>query len=97
MAVESNTDRDVFFDTDEFGDEFSYSGSLFNVIFNNDHVSDEEVSTDRAEAVCKTADVTSLSLAVGETITQTSSSIDYVIRDIHNDGTGISHLLLEEQ
>tara|TARA_R100000278_G_scaffold113608_1_gene91805 strand:- start:3221 stop:3532 length:312 start_codon:yes stop_codon:yes gene_type:complete len=102
MAVESASDRAIFVDVDDFGSAGTYtpsggSASTINGIFDNDFI---EVDAGGAVAValqqprfhCRTADVSSA--AEGDALVV--GGVNYTIRIVQDDGTGMTMLVLEK-
>ena len=102
MAVETATERAIFFDVDDFGVAATYTASggspaTVNGIFDNEFFEVEAggtvaVAMERPRFTCRTSDVSSA--AEGDAIT--INSIDYTIRVVQVDGTGVTVLVLEE-
>jgi hypothetical protein len=102
MAVETATERAIFFEADDFAVTASYtpSGGVaanVNGIFDNEHVEVDAggsvtVSLQQPLFTCQTSDVSSA--AEGDAIT--ISGTDYTVRDVRPDGTGVTVLVLEE-
>jgi len=101
MAVETADDRAVFVSVDDFGVAATYTpaggvASTVNGIFDNDFV---EVDAGGGVAValqqprfhCRTADVSSA--AEGDALVV--SAVNYTIRIVQDDGTGMTMLVLE--
>ena len=97
MAVENDTDRSAFVNTDEFGESFTVGASSFNAIIDNSYNEDDRVESNEFVLTMRTVDVTSNSITRDTTVTRDSDSQDYKVREIQNDGTGMSMLVLEEQ
>jgi hypothetical protein len=102
MAVESADDRAIFVNVDDFGVAATYtpsggSASTVNGIFDNDFV---EVDAGGGVAValqqprfhCRTADVSSA--AEGDALVV--GGVNYTIRIVQDDGTGMTMLVLEK-
>jgi len=102
VAVESATDRAVFFAVADFGTAATYqrvaTNSTINGIFDNEFVQVEvaEVPYDSVEPVfyCQTADLPT-GYTVGDRLTV--NAVYYTIREFQPDGTGVSKLRLEAQ
>ena len=102
MAVETDTERAIFFSTNDFGDAASYtpqggSAITINGIFDDETLEVEAggevaVAMEQPEFTCRTSDVSSA--AEGDTININSQN--YTIRVVRNDGTGVTVLVLEE-
>jgi len=102
MAVETATERAIFFDVDDFGVAATYTASggspaTVNGIFDNEFFEVEAggtvaVAMEQPRFTCRTSDVSSA--AEGDAIT--INSIDYTIRVVQVDGTGVTVLVLEE-
>ena len=101
MAVESDTERAIFFDTDEFGSSATFTdvsagtSSTVKGIFDKDQqeiIGDSEVGLieDVPKFHCKTSDVSS---AVFDD-TLAVNSVTYKIKKIEPDGTGMTVLHL---
>ena len=101
MAIEGNTERAVFLSTDDYGQSGVYtpaggSGSTINGIFDS---SDQLVDLGGRVGVtagdpsfhCRTSDVSSA--AEGDALV--TGGVDYTIRDVIDDGTGMTQLILE--
>lgn len=103
MAVESAADRAIFVDTDDFGVAGSYTpaggvASTVNGIFDNEFIEVDAgggigVAMQQPRFHCRTSDVSSA--AEGDAIT--INAINYVIRVVEDDGTGMTVLVLEKQ
>ena len=101
MAVESATARAVFFDPDDFGTASTYtpsggSPSTVNGIFDNEYYAADaggtvEFAITQPRFVCRTADVSAA--AEGDAIT--IDSVNYLVKVVENDGTGVTTLVLE--
>jgi hypothetical protein len=102
MAVESAADRAIFVNVDDFGTAATYTpaggaGSTVNGIFDNDFV---EVDAGGGVAValqqprfhCRTADVSSA--AEGDALVV--SGVNYTVRIVQDDGTGMTMMVLEK-
>jgi len=101
MAVETAADRAIFVDVDDFGTAATYTptggvAATVNGIFDNDFI---EVDTGGGVGValqqprfhCRTADVPSA--AEGDALVV--SGVNYTIRIVQDDGTGMTMLVLE--
>ena len=101
MAVESAADRAIFFDVDDFGAAATYTpdggaASTVNGIFDNDFIEVDAgggvgVALQQPRFQCRTADVSSA--AEGDAIV--ISSVNYTVRIVQDDGTGMTTLVLE--
>ena len=104
MAVESATERAVFFSTDDFGTSSSYTkagGSAVTVkgIFDNeflevDPMTGVGVVSAQPRFVCASSSLPTGS-ASGDAITISSTS--YLVKVIQDDGVGVTTLVLEKQ
>ena len=102
MAVETATELAIFFDADDFGVAASYtpqggSAVTINGIFDNEFFEvaaggEVAVAMEQPRFACRTSDVSSA--AEGDSIT--INSINYTIRVVQSDGTGVTVLVLEE-
>jgi len=102
MAVESDTDRAAFFDTDEFGVAASVTidgggAETVNGVFDNEYVGvlDGEASTPvestRPVFTVATDDVT----GIGHGDSVVISGTTYTVRGVEPDGTGVTRLVME--
>ena len=102
MAVETATERAIFFDADDFGVAASYTRQgqpavTINGIFDNEFFEVEAggevaVAMEQPRFACRTSDVSSAT--EGDTIN--INSVNYTIRVVQSDGTGVTVLVLEE-
>lgn len=102
MAVESAADRAIFLDVDDFGTAASYtpsggSAATVNGIFDNDFIEVDAgggvgVALQQPRFHCRTADVSSG--AEGDALVV--SGVNYTIRIVQDDGTGMTMLVLEK-
>ena len=102
MAVESAADRAIFLDVDDFGSAATYtpnggSAATVNGIFDNDFVEVDAgggvgIALQQPRFVCRTADVSTAS--EGDAII--ISAVNYTIRIVQDDGTGMTTLVLEK-
>jgi hypothetical protein len=102
MAVETATERAIFFDPNDFGDAASYtvqggSAVTVNGIFDNEFVEVDAggtipVAMEQPTFTCRTSDVSSAS--EGDSIT--IKTVNYTVRVVQSDGTGVTVLVLEE-
>lgn len=96
MAVETAADRAIFLE--DFGVTATWNTNSVKGIFDNVYAA-EDVGGNVAFAVtqprflCKTADISAM--AEGDTIT--IESVNYYVRIIMPDGTGMTDLALEKQ
>ena len=101
MAVEGNTERAVFLATSDFAQSATYtpsggSGSSINGVFDNgDGLVDlggrVGVTAGDPQFVCRTSDVSSA--VEGDALV--TGGVDYTVRDVIDDGTGMTTLMLE--
>ena len=101
MAVESANDRAIFVGIDDFGVAATYTpiggiASTVNGIFDNDFIEVETgagvgVALQQPRFQCRTADVASA--AEGDAIV--INSINYTVRIVQDDGTGMTVFVLE--
>ena len=101
MAIEGNTERAVFLSTDDFGQSATYtpnggSASTISGIFDaGDGLVDlgGRVGVTSGDPVfhCRTSDVSSA--AEGDALV--TGGNDYTIRDVIDDATGMTDLMLE--
>lgn len=98
MSTESATDRASFFDTDEFADAAvlgagTRNQTSVNGLFDNEYIESVSMSSLTPTFLCRTSDLTSIKINNVLTV----NSTDYKIRDIQQDGTGMTLLILEKQ
>jgi len=101
MAVESADDRAIFVGIDDFGVAATYTpsggaGITVNGIFDNDFIEVETgagvgVALQQPRFQCRTADVASA--AEGDALV--INAVNYTIRIVQDDGTGMTVLVLE--
>jgi len=102
MAVESADDRAIFVGVDDFGVAATYTpsggaSSTVNGIFDNDFIEVDAgggvgVALQQPQFHCRTADVSSAS--EGDALVV--SGVNYTIRIVQDDGTGMTMLILEK-
>jgi len=102
MAVESATDRAIFVGVDDFGTAATYTpsggaSSTVNGIFDNDFIEVDAgggvgVALQQPRFHCRTADVSSAS--EGDALVV--SGVNYTIRIVQDDGTGMTMMILEK-
>ena len=101
MAIESTTERSIFFDTDEFADSVTItiggSASTIKGIFDNEmttiDVGDNAgLTANQPKVTVKTSDITNADFGDPVVI----NSVNYTVNNILKDGTGISELYLSE-
>lgn len=103
MAVETDIERAVFFDADDFGVSATYTpdggvATTITGIFDDAYEAIEvggfvPVASTAPAFHCKTSDVS----AAAEGDALTVSGTDYIVRVVMNDGTGVTMLQLEKQ
>tara|TARA_B100000700_G_C14936242_1_gene804447 strand:+ start:141 stop:449 length:309 start_codon:yes stop_codon:yes gene_type:complete len=101
MAIESTTERSIFFDTDEFADSVTItiggSASTIKGIFDNEmttiDVGDNAgITANQPKVTVKTSDITNADFGDPVVI----NSVNYTVNNILKDGTGITELFLSE-
>ena len=101
MAVESTTERSIFFDTDEFADSVTItiggSASTIKGIFDNEmttiDVGDNAgLTANQPKVTVKTSDITNADFGDPVVI----NSTNYTVNNVLKDGTGITELYLSE-
>lgn len=101
MAIEGDTERAIFFSISDFADAGTYtpaggSAATVNGIFDKDYALSDlggsvGISSNDPRFICLTSDVSSA--ANGDQIVV--RSVTYIIRQVEDDGTGITTLALE--
>lgn len=101
MAIEGDTERAVFFSTDDFGSAATFtpsggSASTINGIFDKDYAlaaigDGVGVGSNDPRFICRTSDVSSA--ANGDALVV--NSVTYTVRNVEDDGTGVTTLVLE--
>lgn len=101
MAVETADDRAVFVNVDDFGVAATYTpsggaASTINGIFDNDFIEADAgggvtFALQQPRFHCRTADVS----AAAEGDALVVSGVNYTIRIVQDDGTGMTMLVLE--
>ena len=101
MAVEGDSERGVFFSTDDFGVSATYTpsgGSAATVsgILDKDFALADlgggvGITSNDPRFICRTSDVASA--AGGDTLV--ASGTTYTVRAVEDDGTGVTTLVLE--
>ena len=101
MAIEGDTERAVFFSADDFGSAATYtpsggSASTINGIFDKDYAlaaigDGVGVGSNDPRFICRTSDVSSA--ANGDAIVV--GGVTYTVRNVEDDGTGITTMVLE--
>ena len=102
MAVETATERAIFFEADDFAVTASYTpqgGSATNIngIFDNEYFEADAggtigIAIQQPAFLCQTSDVASA--REGDAIT--INSVAHTIRIVKDDGTGVTILVLEQ-
>ena len=101
MAVESTTERSIFFDTDEFADSVTItiggSASTIKGIFDNEmttiDVGDNAgLTANQPKITVKTSDITNADFGDPVVI----NSTNYTVNNVLKDGTGITEIFLSE-
>lgn len=98
MAVETDIERAIFVEIDDFAVAATYNGGTVNGIFDKEYLELDSggsvaFAVNQPRFVCQTSDVSSA--AEGDAIV--ISGTNYVIRVVQDDGTGMTTLVLEEQ
>lgn len=91
MTVETDADRLAFLT--DFGEDVTVGGSSFTAILDREYVEAGGVSGYAPVLTCRQADHESVSLAAGDAAT--IDGADYIVREIHDDGTGMSQIIME--
>lgn len=92
MTIETDADRLAML---EDWDTLTAPGGDITCVFDDAYVDVLEVASHSPAAHCLSSDVTAKSVATGVTVTV--NSVNYTVRNIQPDGTGMSVLILEEQ
>lgn len=96
MSIETAADRLLLLN--DFGVSATHGGNTFKVIFDNDYL-DADIggsvafAVSQPRATCRTADISTA--AEGDAIV--IEGLNYIVRVIMNDGTGMGVLVLEAQ
>lgn len=86
-------DLDAFFDTEAgFGVAATIGGETVNGIFDDEYAETLDIAGTAPVIACKTEEVAD----VDEGDTVTIAGTDYTVRDIEQDGTGVTRLVLEK-
>jgi hypothetical protein len=98
MAVETDIERAIFLEVDDFAVAATYDGGTINGIFDKEYLELDSGGTvafavNQPRFVCRTSDVSTA--AEGDAIV--ISATNYVIKVVQDDGTGMTTLVLEEQ
>jgi len=101
MAVEGDTERAIFFSTDDFATSATYtpsggSAATVNGVFDKEYSLADlggvvGVGSNDPRFICRTVDVSSA--ANGDSIVV--NAVTYTVRNVEDDGTGITTLVLE--
>lgn len=99
--IETGDDLLEFFDTDDWGVTITVPGSpgsTFSAIFDSAHFEIDEgaslISTKTPMFSARSADVNSASIEIGDALI--INGTNYAVRDIQEDGTGVSEVYLHE-
>lgn len=101
MAIEENTERTIFLDTDEFADSITItiggSASTIKGIFDNEQTQidigdNAGLTANQPKFTCKTSDITNADFGDPVVI----NSVNYTVNNIIKDGTGICEIFLSE-
>lgn len=98
MAVETDTERAIFVEVDDFAVAATFGGGTVNGILDTEHLELDAGGTvgfaiNEPRFLCRTSDVSSA--AEGDAII--INATNYVIKVVQDDGTGMTTLVLEEQ
>jgi len=101
MAIEGDDERAIFFSTSDFADAGTYtpsggSAATVNGIFDKDYSLADlggsvAIGSNDPRFVCRTSDVSSA--AAGDQLVV--RSVTYIVRQVEDDSTGITTLVLE--
>ena len=100
MAVEGDTERAIFFSTDDFATSATYtpsggSAATVNGVFDKEYSLADlgvvGVGSNDPRFICRTVDVSSA--ANGDSIVV--NAVTYTVRNVEDDGSGITTLVLE--
>ena len=102
MAVETDTERAIFFDADDFGVAATFtpsggSASTVNGIFDKDYIAVDAggsvpVALEEPKFICKTSDVSTA--AEGDSLV--IDAVNYTVKVVESDGQGVTTLIIEE-
>jgi hypothetical protein len=101
MAIEGDTERAIFFNSSDFADAATYtpaggSAATVNGIFDKDYSLADfggsvGVGSNDPRFICRTSDVSGAASG-GQLVVR---SVTYIIRQVEDDGTGVTTLTLE--
>lgn len=96
MAVEIADDRAILLA--DFGIDVTWDAATFKAIFDNMYMAEDmggsvAFAMTQPKLLCRTADISAMS----EGATVTVESVNYSVRVIMPDGTGMTELMLEKQ
>lgn len=92
MSIETTADRLAFMEV--FGIDVVVNGNPMKAIYDDPHFETLEMSTSTPMLTVATSDVSGLEF--DDVVTITSISFTGRVRDIQNDGTGITVLMLKD-
>lgn len=98
MPVETEADRAIFLNTDDFGSAVTYNGSTFNAVFDNETFEIEGPGSvpylqERPMIECRTTDVSN----IAEADVMVIAGITYHVKMWFHDGKGMTKVELEKQ
>ncbi len=94
MAIESDADRKLFFDTDDFAVVATINSVSVNGQFGNEYLEISDIAGTQPVFTCRTLDLDAIAPTVSRSSTITIASVNYTIQNIEADGTGITVLIL---
>ena len=96
MAIETDADRALFFETDDFAVVATINSTSVNGDFGNEYIEAFDVAGTHPVFTCRTSDLNAITPTVARGTTVTIASVNYTIENIESDGTGITVLILSK-
>lgn len=93
--IETDADRAVFFNADEFAVTAVINGVDIDGIPDDEYAESGGFAGSRPVFLCRSKDIEDNSISEGHTAVISGAS--YTVREIQPDGTGMTRLILEEQ
>ena len=98
MAVETDTERSIFVNTDDFGSVITYDGGTINGVFDNETIEVQGISAvpllqEQPMVEVKTSDIPSIT----QDQVMVIDSVTYHVKAWFHDGKGMTRVELEKQ